>query len=134
MADYPDILKREHLTNEERKCICNQLMTTESHMERLILKHFTDEDFRKVWERKIGGGVIGGKACGLLVARKLIEGNMPQYSGHIEPHNSFLSREMKSPSWYSFPANLNFLLASSIVMSPQPDTQHVPIPRATTAA
>ena len=27
MADYPDILKREHLTNEERKCICNQLMT-----------------------------------------------------------------------------------------------------------
>ena len=89
MADYPDILKREHLTNEERKCICNQLMTTESHMERLILKHFTDEDFRKVWERKIGGGVIGGKACGLLVARKLIEGNMPQYSGHIEPHNSF---------------------------------------------
>ena len=25
MADYPDILKREHLTNEERKCICNQL-------------------------------------------------------------------------------------------------------------
>ena len=48
MADYPDILKKEHLTNEERKCICNQMMTTESHMEQLILKHFTDEDFRKV--------------------------------------------------------------------------------------
>ena len=89
MADYPDILKKEHLTNEERKCICNQMMTTESHMEQLILKHFTDEDFRKVWERKIGGGVIGGKACGLLVARKLIEQDMPEYSGHIEPHNSF---------------------------------------------
>lgn len=89
MADYPDILKKEHLTNEERKCICNQMMTTESHMEQLILKYFTDEDFRKVWERKIGGGVIGGKACGLLVARKLIEQDMPEYSGHIEPHNSF---------------------------------------------
>ncbi|EEQ59787.1 pyruvate phosphate dikinase, PEP/pyruvate binding domain protein [Clostridiales bacterium 1_7_47FAA] len=89
MADYPDILKKEHLTNEERKCICNQMMTTESHMEQLILKHFTDEDFRKVWERKIGGGVIGGKACGLLVARKLIEQDMPECSGHIEPHNSF---------------------------------------------
>lgn len=89
MADYPDILKKEHLTNEERKCICNQMMTTESHMEQLILKHFTDEDFRKVWERKIGGGVIGGKACGLLVARKLIAQDMLEYSGHIEPHNSF---------------------------------------------
>ena len=41
---------------------------------------------------------------------------------------------MQSPSWYSFPASVNFLLASSIAMSPQPDTQHVPIPRATTAA
>ena len=34
-------------------------------------------------------GVIGGKACGLLVARKLIELNMPEYAGHVEPHNSF---------------------------------------------
>ena len=41
---------------------------------------------------------------------------------------------MLSPSWNSFPANVNFLFASSIVMSPHPDTQHVPIPRATTAA
>ena len=32
------------------------------------------------------------------------------------------------------PARVNFLLASSIAMSPHPDTQHVPIPRATTAA
>ena len=54
-------------------------------MEQLILKHFTEEDFRRVWMRKIGGGVIGGKACGLLVARKLIELNMPEYAGHVEP-------------------------------------------------
>ena len=41
---------------------------------------------------------------------------------------------MQSPSWYSFPASVNFLLASSIAISPHPDTQHSPIPRATTAA
>ena len=58
-------------------------------MEQLILKHFTEEDFRRVWMRKIGGGVIGGKACGLLVARKLIELSMPEYAEHVEPHNSF---------------------------------------------
>ena len=32
------------------------------------------------------------------------------------------------------PARVNFLFSSSITMSPQPDTQQVPIPRATTAA
>ena len=89
MVGWPEILKKENLTREEKKCICNRLMTTESHMEQLILKHFTEEDFRRVWMRKIGGGVIGGKACGLLVARKLIELNMPEYAGHVEPHNSF---------------------------------------------
>ena len=89
MVGWPEILKKENLTREEKKCICNRLMTTESHMEQLILKHFTEEDFRRVWMRKIGGGVIGGKACGLLVARKLIELSMPEYAEHVEPHNSF---------------------------------------------
>ena len=89
MADYPQILIKENLTREERKCICNQIMTTESHMEQLILKHFTDDDFRHVWDRKIGGGVIGGKACGLLVARKLIELMMADYAAYVEPHDSF---------------------------------------------
>ena len=89
MVGWPEILKKENLTREEKKCICNRLMTTESHMEQLILKHFTEEDFRSVWMRKIGGGVIGGKACGLLVARKLIELSMPEYAEHVEPHNSF---------------------------------------------
>ena len=89
MVGWPEILKKENLIREEKKCICNRLMTTESHMEQLILKHFTEEDFRRVWMRKIGGGVIGGKACGLLVARKLIELRMPEYAEHVEPHNSF---------------------------------------------
>lgn len=89
MTEYPDIFKKENLTKEERKCICNQLMTTEIHMEQLILKHFTNEDFKQVWKYKIGGGVIGGKSCGLLMARKLIEQNLPEYTGYLEPHNSY---------------------------------------------
>ena len=44
------------------------------------------------------------------------------------------SIEMKSPSWNSLPASVNFLFSSSMMISPQPDTQQVPIPRATTAA
>lgn len=84
-----EILAKETMTEEERKYVCNQLMATESQMERLILKYFTEEDFRKVWKRKIGEGVIGGKACGLLVARKLMELYLPEYAEQTEPHNSF---------------------------------------------
>ena len=42
--------------------------------------------------------------------------------------------EIGSPSWYSLPASVNLLFSSSMLISPQPDTQQVPIPRATTAA
>ena len=89
MNSLPEILSKEQMTDEERNYVCSQLMTTESHMEHLILKYFTEDDFRRVWERKIGDGVIGGKACGLVVARKLIRTHMPEYSEQIEPHNSF---------------------------------------------
>lgn len=89
MNSLPEILRRDKMTEEERKFVCNQLMATESHMERLILKYFSEEDFRKVWERKIGDGVIGGKACGLLVARKLMERYLPEYAEQTEPHDSF---------------------------------------------
>ncbi len=89
MDSLQEILEKEHLTDEDRKYVCSQLMTAESHMEHLILKYFTAEDFRRVWERKIGGGVIGGKACGLVVARKLMKLHLPEYAQQIEPHNSF---------------------------------------------
>lgn len=89
MTDWTEMLKQENLTPEERKWVCNKLMTSESHMEQLILKYFTAADFRAVNARRIGGGVIGGKACGLLVARKLIALKMPELAAHMEPHNSY---------------------------------------------
>ena len=89
MVTWPAILQKEHLTREEKKYICNHLMTTESRMEQLVLKHFTEEDFRRIWMRKIGGGIIGGKACGLLVAHKLLEAYMPEKAALFAPHNSF---------------------------------------------
>ena len=44
------------------------------------------------------------------------------------------SMEMTSPSWKVLPARWNTLFSSSMSMSLQPDTQQVPMPRATTAA
>ena len=37
----------------------------------------------------IGSGAIGGKACGMLLARKIIETDVPEYAGFNEPHDSF---------------------------------------------
>ena len=44
------------------------------------------------------------------------------------------SREIPSPSLNTLPARVKRFFSSSIFMSPQPETQHVPMPRATTAA
>ena len=55
----------------------------------MILKFFTEDDFREIAERRIGRGQVGGKACGLLLSRKLIEVRMPGYLENLEPHHSF---------------------------------------------
>ena len=44
------------------------------------------------------------------------------------------SSEIKSPSWNVYPPSVNSFASSSIAIAPQPDTQHVPMPLATTAA
>ena len=53
MAGWEEFFEKKTLTKEERKLACNRHITTEFHMEQLILKYFSDEDFSKVWERKI---------------------------------------------------------------------------------
>ncbi len=37
----------------------------------------------------IGSGAIGGKACGMLLARKIAETEIPEFLEHNEPHDSF---------------------------------------------
>ncbi len=64
MVGWPEILKKENLTREEKKCICNRLMTTTRAHGTADTKHFTEEDFRRVWMRKIGGA--GGRLRLLL--------------------------------------------------------------------
>lgn len=89
LFQWEELLSRTDVTEEERKLLCNQIMTKDSRMEKLILKNFTVEDFYKVWERRIGTGLIGGKASGLVVARKLIKTKLPQFRELLEPHHSY---------------------------------------------
>lgn len=77
------------LSVEEKKQACNYLLTREPNMESLIVSCFEEKDYLDVYRCRIGEGLIGGKACGMLAARALINKNMPEFAGRLLPHNSY---------------------------------------------
>lgn len=77
------------LNDAHQTTICRTMMTRDPQMQALILKNFTPKDFFSIRSRMIGTGMIGGKACGMLLARKLVEKHLPQWRTNLEPHDSF---------------------------------------------
>lgn len=69
--------------------MCNIMMSRDEKMRKLIKENFKPEDYFHIRSRMIGTGLIGGKACGMLLARKLIENNRPDLYARLEPHDSF---------------------------------------------
>jgi len=69
--------------------ISRSMMTHEHKMAAMIKKEFAPEDFFFIKKRMIGTGTIGGKACGILLARKMIENYLPESARYMEPHDSF---------------------------------------------
>ena len=58
-------------------------------MREMVKKHFTPEDYFNVRSHMIGTGLIGGKACGMLLARAIIRNSAPEVGRVLEPHDSF---------------------------------------------
>lgn len=77
------------LTKRELKFMSDVIMTRDERMREMIEQYFHAEDFFAVRSHMVGTGMIGGKACGMLLARKIIETELPEYREHIEPHDSF---------------------------------------------
>ncbi len=69
--------------------MCNIMMTRDEKMRELVKKHFTPEDYFDVRNHMIGTGMIGGKACGMLLSRAIIRNEKPEISEVLEPHESF---------------------------------------------
>lgn len=69
--------------------VCRRLMTGEPEMERMIVRHFALEDYFSIYDRMIGTGRIGGKACGYYLGRKLISTYLPDAAGELEPHDTY---------------------------------------------
>ncbi|MCR4908106.1 MAG: PEP/pyruvate-binding domain-containing protein [Lachnospiraceae bacterium] len=69
--------------------MCDIMMTRDDKMRRMVKKHFTPTDYFAVRDHMVGTGMIGGKACGMLLARAIIRNNEPDISEVLEPHDSF---------------------------------------------
>ena len=75
--------------SEDCARMCNIMMTRDEKMREMVRKHFTPEDYFAVRDHMIGTGMIGGKACGMLLARAIIRNREPDISEVLEPHDSF---------------------------------------------
>ena len=70
--------------------ICELMMTKDEKMLSKVKEYFTFEDYLTIYERRVGTGLVGGKSCGMLLARKIIEKNCPEiYNNIFEPDDSF---------------------------------------------
>lgn len=79
----------ENIADECDK-ICELMMTKDEKMLSKIKEYFTFEDYITIYDRRVGSGLVGGKTCGMLLARKIIEKNCPDiYNDIFEPDDSF---------------------------------------------
>ncbi|MBN2539663.1 MAG: phosphoenolpyruvate synthase, partial [Deltaproteobacteria bacterium] len=70
--------------------ICRIMITREPRMSILVKDKFSLEDLLRIRERLIGTGFIGGKAVGMLLARKILsEDTSFKWNEVLEPHDSF---------------------------------------------
>lgn len=69
--------------------LCRMLIGREKRLKDLVKSQFTTSDFLQIKERMVGSGSIGGKAAGMLLARKIIANNKKDLANFIEPHDSF---------------------------------------------
>ena len=69
--------------------MCDIMMTRDSRMREMVKRHFKPEDYFAVRDHMVGTGMIGGKACGMLLARAIIRNREPDICEVLEPHDSF---------------------------------------------
>jgi hypothetical protein len=62
----------------------------DEYLLQLARQYFVLEDLLEIRNRLVGSGYIGGKAVGMLLARKILESeDKIKWSDFLEPHDSF---------------------------------------------
>ncbi|MFV0528085.1 MAG: PEP/pyruvate-binding domain-containing protein [Lachnospiraceae bacterium] len=81
--------RKGRFSPKTKRFLCDNMMTRDPHVRRMVLKHFTPEDYFLIQSRIIGSGGVGGKACGMLLARKLVQIYCPSIYETMEQHDSY---------------------------------------------
>lgn len=76
-------------SQEIKAKMCKMIMGNDKKLNELVMEYFKIDDLLGVKERMVGSGSIGGKAVGMLLARKIIENKRDDLVSIIEPHDSF---------------------------------------------
>ena len=76
-------------SEEMENQIIRSTMTKDTKLNILVKKYFKPNDYFTLRDRMIGSGAIGGKTCGMLLARKIAETEIEEFALHNEPHDSF---------------------------------------------
>ena len=72
-----------------KRTLCENMMSRDPQVKKMLLKYYMPEDYFLLYNRIIGSGGIGGKACGMLLARKLVQIFLPELYPKMEPHDSY---------------------------------------------
>ena len=81
--------QRGIFSEETERQIIESTLTKDRRLQEMIRKYFRPRDYFQLRDRMVGSGSLGGKACGMLLARKIIHTELPEYRKYFEPHDSF---------------------------------------------
>ncbi|MDH3999056.1 MAG: PEP/pyruvate-binding domain-containing protein, partial [Desulfuromonadales bacterium] len=88
--------ERDHMVRH----LCRHLIGQEENILELACRYFSLEDLLAIKTRMIGTGFIGGKAVGMLLARRILEDQQDQnWTEQLEQHDSFF---IGSNVYYSY--------------------------------
>lgn len=83
--DYQRGIFHEETENQ----IIESTLTKDRRLQNMIRTYFRPKDYFQLRDRMVGSGSLGGKACGMLLARKIIHTELPELRNYFEPHDSF---------------------------------------------
>ncbi|MCD7709390.1 MAG: PEP/pyruvate-binding domain-containing protein [Clostridiales bacterium] len=81
--------KNGNFSDATEEQIIESTMTKDERLHERIKRYFKPRDYFHLRDRMVGSGAIGGKACGMLLARRIVKTELPEYDKYMEPHDSF---------------------------------------------
>jgi len=86
-SPWPEYALREAAMVDK---LCRMILGRDERMLALARRYVSLQDLLEIRSRLVGSGFIGGKAVGMVLARKILESDLKtDWSGHMEPHDSF---------------------------------------------